>query len=114
MKKIANKKKELQRLRNHRFTDDDSQHIRRDGAIYWWIWGLTPLGARVCRGWYPDEVTATQKMYEKNIVGEVIPLRTSSQVVATRIFKEKLAEDPDIPIDTALQRVRHRGKGVDL
>jgi len=107
MKKIANKKKELQRLRNHRFTDEGT-HISHPGATYYYVWGLHN-GKRVCLGPYASEDEAWQIMYAKDINGDVEPLKTRDQATATRVLKAKSLNDESVTLDAALQRVRHKG-----
>jgi len=108
MKKIADKRKELQRLR--RVTEDDT-HITHSQATYYYVWGLFN-GKRVCLGPYASEDEAWNIIYGKNIQGDVEPLRTRDQATATRILKAKSLNDESVTLDAALQRVRH--KGVDL
>jgi len=111
--KIRDRKKELHRLRNHRFTDSVDGQTRSKNATYWYIWGITPLGSRVCRGPYNTEEEAWNYLYSKGMNGEVHGLRTYDQAAATRHLKELDAQKDGVTIDAALQRVRHKGADLD-
>lgn len=111
--KIKDKQKALNRLRNQRFTNIGSDRVGLEKQIYFYVWG-NYNGKRLCLGPYSSEEEALNLMYEKNIDGDVHGLRTRDQATATRILKAKSLDDKEVSINTAIQRVRHKGKDINL
>jgi len=94
------------------------QHTQSSRSKVWWVWGYTKRGGKpVVKGWWPlDKEREAQRWAYTYTNGnyDLYALDTTSQPAATSKIKSLRQEVNKIDLDEALQRVRHKGKDINI
>ena len=112
MRKVTNKQVNMNRMR----AKLQQRHAEQSHGPYFWVFGYTKREMKpVIYGWFPTESEANQWAFTyTNGDYQVYPLQTKSRASATSVIKAQRLGSEKMDLDDALNRVRHRGKDINI
>jgi len=97
-------------MRNEDFESKMEEVSKFDTGIYFWIWAIEN-GRRILLGPFNSEDEAHRRGYSVLSVDfEVIPLKTRSVVMASRILRSRVADETK-DMGQTFKRFKHKIKG---